>query len=119
MLRSEFPYDSLPPSRSLSFASYRRSFSERVLAAVRRIPRGSVLTYGEVAERAHSPRAFRAVGNLMRANTDPSVPCHRVVCSDLRLGGYNRGEVEKARRLAEEGVRIVGGRVVREEKARR
>lgn len=114
MPRSEFPYDSLPPSRSLSFASYRRSFSERVLAVVRRIPRGSVLTYGEVAARAGSPRAFRAVGNLMRANTDPSVPCHRVISSDLRLGGYNRGESEKARRLSEEGVRIVGGLVVRE-----
>ena len=101
------------PSNSPSFASYRRSFSERVLAVVRRIPRGSVLTYGEVAARAHSPRAFRAVGSIMRANADPSVPCHRVICSDLRLGGYNRGEAEKARRLAEEGVLIVGGTVMR------
>lgn len=101
------------PSRSPSFASYRRSFSERVLAVVRRIPRGSVLTYREVAERAGSPRAFRAVGNIMRANTDSSIPCHRVISSDLRLGGYNRGEAEKARRLSEEGVLVIEGKVVR------
>jgi O-6-methylguanine DNA methyltransferase len=91
------------------------AFRSRVLAAVRSIPRGRVMTYKEVAAAAGRPRAFRAVGSIMKANADPAVPCHRVVRSDLRPGGYNRpgGERTKARRLASEGVRIVRGRIER------
>ncbi len=60
-----------------------------VKKVVRSIPSGSVMTYAEVAYRAGSPGAARAVGTIMRRNTDRSVPCHRVICSDGRLGGYN------------------------------
>lgn len=90
-------------------------FKHRVLAVVRRIPRGSVMTYKEVAAAAGSPRAFRAVGSFMKANRDPGVPCHRVVRSDLRPGEYNRtgGTKTKVRRLAAEGVRIEKGFVRR------
>lgn len=51
---------------------------------VRRIPAGSVATYGQVAELAGMPRCARTVGYAMAACRDPSVPCHRVVD---RLGG--------------------------------
>ncbi|MCB9809297.1 MGMT family protein [Candidatus Nomurabacteria bacterium] len=67
-----------------------KSFSERVYAIVREIPAGSILTYSEVAQKAGSPRAARAVGSLMAKNTDISIPCHRVIRSDGNMGGYNQ-----------------------------
>ncbi len=83
-------------------ASY---FTAAVHAVVRAIPSGSVLTYKEVAVRAGRPGAYRAVGNILNKNYDPSIPCHRVVRSDGKTGGYNRGPEEKARRLRAEGGR--------------
>lgn len=79
-----------------------RSFAEKVLAVVKKIPRGETLSYAEVACRAGSPRAFRAVGSLLKKNFDPAIPCHRVIHSDGSLGGYNRGKSEKARKLRAE-----------------
>ena len=79
-------------------------FKERVLAVVRRIPRGSTLSYGEVAFLAGNERAARAVGRIMSQNYDKTVPCHRVIRADGKLGEYNRGhEEEKRRILTEEG----------------
>lgn len=66
---------------------------------VRAIPRGSVLTYGEVAEQAGYPRAHRAVGSILKDNTDPTVPCHRVIRSDGVVGNYNNGGEKAKRRL--------------------
>lgn len=79
------------------------AFSDEVLRIVRAIPKGSALTYKAVAERAGSPKAFRAVGAVMKANYDPSVPCHRVVRSDGRAGEYNRGAEKKIELLRSEG----------------
>ena len=53
----------------------------RVLAVVRRIPPGRVATYGDVAAAAGGPRAWRAVGNIMRTCAARDVPCHRVVAA--------------------------------------
>ena len=84
-----------------------KTFADRVRAVVRQIPKGQVLTYGEVALRAESPGAARAVGNIMKANTDPTVPCHRVIASGGRAGGYNRGGAErKIAILRKEGIKI-------------
>ena len=80
-----------------------QSFQEKVYAVIRQIPKGKVLTYKEVARRAGRPRAFRAVGNILNKNFDPKIPCHRVIRSDGKLGGYNRGVGEKIRRLKAEG----------------
>jgi methylated-DNA-[protein]-cysteine S-methyltransferase len=71
------------------------SFSERVYAIVARIPKGKVMTYKQVAAKAGSPRAARAVGNLMKNNYNPKIPCHRVVRSDGNIGDYNRGGSER------------------------
>jgi len=78
------------------------TFREKVIDIVRRIPSGHTLTYAEVAKRARSPRACRAVGNIMNANHDPEVPCHRVIRADGAPGGYNRGEFLKISKLAAE-----------------
>lgn len=58
---------------------------------VRRIPKGETLTYAEVALKAGSPKASRAVGRIMANNYDENIPCHRVVRSDGKVGSYNRG----------------------------
>lgn len=81
------------------------SFTETVKKIVSKIPKGSLMTYGEVARAAGNPKAARAVANIMAKNYDPNVPCHRVIRSDGGLGGYNRGGVNKKRAiLKSEGV---------------
>lgn len=81
----------------------RQSFAEKVRAIVKNIPKGQTLTYGDVAWLAGSPGAFRAVGNIMSKNFDKSIPCHRVVRSDGKPGGYNRGRGNKIKILKKEG----------------
>lgn len=89
------------------------TFTEQVLALVRSIPEGSILTYQQVAERAGSPGAARAVGTIMKNNFRDDVPCHRVVRSDYRIGDYNRGGTSvKEMKLKKEGVVIKHGRVI-------
>ncbi len=79
-------------------------FSERVYAVVSRIPKGRTMTYKEVAEAAGSPKAWRAVGNILNKNRDfEKIPCHRVIRSDGSVGNYVLGEVEKKRKLRMEG----------------
>ncbi len=68
-----------------------QSFKEKVLKVVSGIPKGRTLTYQEVAQKAGSPRAFRAVGSIMAQNYRKDVPCHRVIKSDGTFGNYNRG----------------------------
>lgn len=66
-----------------------KGFAERVREVVKSIPRGKTMSYGEVARAAGYPRAARAVGTVMASNNDKSVPCHRVIRGDGKLGGYN------------------------------
>ena len=74
-------------------------FTARVLSVVRRIPVGRVATYGDVAAAAGSPRASRAVGNIMRdVRRAATSPAHRVVAAAGRLGGYG-GNLELKRAL--------------------
>ncbi len=80
-----------------------QSFTEKVIAIVQAIPKGKTMTYKEVAQKAGSPGASRAVGSIMKANYNPSIPCHRVVRSDGIVGEYNRGREEKIRKLIAEG----------------
>lgn len=80
-------------------------FAETVRAVVRQIPAGTVMTYGAVARAAGNHKAARAVANIMAKNFDPAIPCHRVIRTDGKLGGYNRGgEAAKRKLLAQEGV---------------
>lgn len=82
--------------------SRQNDFKSRVFAVVRRIPAGRTLTYKQVAEKVGRPRAYRAVGNILRTNFDPRIPCHRVVRSDGQSGGWNRGAGEKNKLLERE-----------------
>jgi len=97
-------------------------FYERVWKVMRRIPRGKVTTYGELA-RALRTKAYRAVGNACRRNPyAPAVPCHRVVANGGKIGGFG-GKTsgkkirQKIAMLRREGVRVENGKVVGFEKA--
>lgn len=81
------------------------NFKQKVLDVVKNIPKGNTMTYKEVATHASSPKAYRAVGNIMAKNFNPQIPCHRVIKSDGTLGNYNRGGVtKKSALLRKEGV---------------
>ncbi len=86
------------------------SFEPRVLAVLRALLPGEVVSYGEVAAEAGFPGAARAVGNLLRM-TDEPVPWWRVVTATGRLAPGK--EREQARRLRAEGVTVIDDRVPR------
>jgi len=86
-----------------------------VYEVVMRIPKGKVSSYGAVARAVGVPEAARAIGSIMRANPNPpTIPCHRVVYSDGRLGGFGgRSHIpEKVRLLRSEGIRVANDRIV-------
>ncbi len=78
-------------------------FHKKVYDAVKKIPKGQVLTYKEVAKLIGRPMAYRAVGNALNKNPFKSVPCHRVIRSDGKIGGYARGTEDKINILKREG----------------
>ncbi len=93
-----------------------KSFSERAYDILRKVPKGKVTTYKELAH-ALNTNAFRAVGMAMRNNPySPEVPCHRVVASDGTLGGFNGSKTwmtvkKKVAMLKKEGIKIEGNRI--------
>lgn len=78
------------------------TFTQKVYQIVKNIPKGQTLSYKQVAILAGHPKAYRAVGNILNKNFDPQIPCHRVIRSDGKIGGYNRGQKLKNSLLAKE-----------------
>ncbi|MHA1754325.1 MAG: MGMT family protein [Candidatus Odinarchaeia archaeon] len=89
------------------------NFMLRVYEITSKIPKGYVLTYGKIAELLGSLKYARAVGRALNLNPFPSdkVPCHRVVMSSGKIGGYAKGVDLKVKMLIEEGVEIVNNKV--------
>ncbi|MCR5597105.1 MAG: methylated-DNA--[protein]-cysteine S-methyltransferase [Lachnospiraceae bacterium] len=88
--------------------------SKRIYEAVKKIPKGSVATYAQVAEAAGDKKMARAVGNALHKNPDPSsIPCHRVVNAKGELAGNYAfgGAWKQAEILESEGVEVIDGRV--------
>jgi methylated-DNA-[protein]-cysteine S-methyltransferase len=93
-------------------------FNEKVWALCAKIPAGRVSTYGEIAKALHT-RAYRAVGSALNRNphgfvgklADCSVPCHRVINSDGKVGGFAHGTKAKIALLKKEGIKIEDGKV--------
>ena len=84
-------------------------FQLKVWAYLRKIPRGSVRTYSQVAKDVGKPLATRAVANAIGKNPyAPKIPCHRVIRSDRSLGGYSgKGGVKTKRLLLKkEGIKL-------------
>ena len=86
-------------------------FQRRIYRRLLQIPHGRILSYGDIADELGEPGAARAVGQAVGANPLPIVvPCHRVVRSDGRLGGYAGGLVRKVTLLRLEGIDVEGPR---------
>lgn len=88
---------------------------EKIYEVVRRIPRGKVATYGQIAMMAGNPRLARVVGYALHSNPDPGgIPCHRVV---NRFGGlapsfaFGGAEIQ-AEKLRSEGIAVRGDNTV-------
>lgn len=95
-------------STIVDFSGY-TPFQQRVLELVRSIPYGEIRTYGQVSLQAGSLKGARAVGGVMRANRTPMViPCHRVLASGGKLGGYSGGLDMKRYLLKLEGYLLAG-----------
>ncbi|NQU99075.1 MGMT family protein [Candidatus Woesearchaeota archaeon] len=91
-------------------------FEEKIYSKLRKVPKGKVTTYGELAKAVNS-KGYRAVGQAMHKNPyAPEVPCHRVVASDGGIGGFSSGIKKKIKILKKEGVDIKNNRIIDFEK---
>lgn len=92
------------------------TFREKVYQVVKKIPKGKTLSYRKVAEIAGSPQAWRVVGNILNKNRNlhppkfskktlagKQIPCHRVIKSDGKIGGFREGVKKKIALLKKEG----------------
>jgi O-6-methylguanine DNA methyltransferase len=87
------------------------SFQRKVYDIVRKISKGKVLSYSEVARLTGHYRAWRAVGESLNQNSNLKIPCHRVIQSNGRVGGYRYGTKKKIALLKKEGLIIDNGRI--------
>lgn len=88
--------------------------TKRIYEAVKKIPRGKVATYGQVAAMAGNQRMSRAVGNALHKNPNPDeIPCYRVVNSKGELSGeFAFGGIDcQAKLLRADGIEVVNGKV--------
>lgn len=86
-------------------------FNGKCYAILRKVPKGKITTYGEIA-RALKSKAYRAVGNAMNRNPyAPEVACHRVINSDGRVGGFASGTKNKIKLLRAEGIEINNNKI--------
>ena len=84
-----------------------KTFTQKVYDFVRKIPKGETVTYKEVAQKIGHPNASRAVGTVLSKNYDLKIPCHRVIRSDGKMGGYNRGGSKTKIKLLEHEKSVV------------
>jgi O-6-methylguanine DNA methyltransferase len=97
--------------RALSVKREKSKFSNGVYEIVKKIPRGGVLSYQEVAYKLGKPGAARAVGNALNRNFDKRIPCHRVIKSSGFVGGYRSGTKKKIEILRREGIKIINSKI--------
>lgn len=89
----------------------KKSFNERCYEILKKVPKGKITTYKELA-RAMNSKAYRAVGNAMNKNPHaPRLPCHRVISSNGDIGGFSSGTKNKIKILMKEGVEVKDNKV--------
>ena len=88
-------------------------FQSQCYEALKKVPKGKVITYSGLAAMIGRPKAHRAVGSTMNKNPfAPEVPCHRVVKSNGDLGGFATDIKVKIKRLQDEGVMVSNNKIV-------
>lgn len=87
------------------------SFNERCYQILKKVPRGKITTYRDIAHALNS-RAYRAVGTAMNKNPyAPKIPCHRVINSNGQVGGFASGTKNKIQMLKKEGIEIINNKI--------
>ncbi len=88
------------------------NLEEKVYKKLMEVPKGEVTTYGELAKAVGLKNGQRMIGRIMNKNPYPViVPCHRVIMSSGKVGGYAWGEKIKSNMLAKEGIQIKNGKI--------
>lgn len=113
ILDGSIPDEEVKKMIAISYDLITDSPTKRIYEAVKRIPKGHVATYGQIAEMAGNVRMSRAVGNALHKNPDPdNIPCFRVVNSKGELSGnFAFGEGVQEKLLRKEGVEVMDGKV--------
>ena len=89
------------------------NLQQKIYKKLLKVPKGQITTYGELAKSVGLKNGQRAVGKIMNKNPYPVIiPCHRVVMSTGKIGGYAYGEHVKTKMLSDEGIKIQNGKVV-------
>ncbi|EGP93116.1 MULTISPECIES: MGMT family protein [Nitrosarchaeum] len=89
------------------------SLDKKIYKKLLEVPKGKITTYGELAKAVGLKNGQRAVGKIMNKNPYPVIiPCHRVIKSDGKIGGYAYGEEIKSNMLSKEGIKIQNGKIL-------
>ena len=89
------------------------NLQQKIYKRLLEVPKGQITTYGDLAKAVGLKNGQRVVGQIMNKNPYPViVPCHRVVMSTGKVGGYAYGEPVKTKMLNDEGIQTKNGRIV-------
>lgn len=87
-------------------------FQKVVYSLVKRIPRGKITTYKIIGNKiGKKGQVYRAVGRALNENKNKDIPCHRVICSNGLVGGYNKGVKNKIKMLRTENIKITNQKI--------
>lgn len=89
------------------------NLEQKIYKKLLEVPKGQITTYGELAKAVGLKNGQRVVGKIMNKNPYPVIiPCHRVVMSTGKIGGYAYGEDIKTKMLSDEGIEIKNGKIM-------
>jgi len=89
------------------------NFDKKVYEKLLEVPKGKITTYSLLAKAIGLPNGQRSIGRIMNNNPYPVIiPCHRVVNSNGKIGGYAFGQDVKTNMLAKEGIKIKNGKIL-------
>jgi len=89
------------------------NLEEKIYTKLLQVPKGKITTYGELAKAVGLKNGQRVVGKIMNKNPYPVIiPCHRVIMSTGKIGGYAFGENIKTKMLNDEGIQIKNGKIL-------
>jgi len=89
------------------------NLQQKIYKKLLEVPKGQITTYGDLAKAVGLKNGQRVVGQIMNKNPYPVIiPCHRVVMSTGKIGGYAFGEHIKIKLLHDEGIQIENGKIV-------